>query len=342
MRALVFGSDGQDGYYLVRLLLKKGYQVYGAVRKKARYQQDVRLNEISEYQEIFADLTDFSSIINAIVESKPAEIYNLAGQSEIPVSWRQPSLTAEVNALGVVRILEAIRIVDSRIRFFQASSSEMFGSNRLLPLKEDSVMQPRNPYGTSKLFAHWSVGNYREQYGLFACSGILFNHESPMRGVEFVTRKVAKAAAGIKLGKIDVLRLGNIYAVRDWGHAEDYVRAMWMMLQQAQPKDFVIATGVGLTVKELTEEAFRTVDIKLVWEGSGMDETARDADSGRVVVQIDPQLYRNVRHDSIVGDPSRAREELGFFPEHSFTQIVSEIVLTDLKRLREAGQWKKS
>ena len=338
MRALVFGSDGQDGYYLVRLLLKKGYQVYGAVRKKARYQRDIRLNEIAEYQEIFADLTDFSSLINAIAESKPTEIYNLAGQSEIPVSWRQPSLTAEVNALGVVRILEAIRIVNPAIRFFQASSSEMFGSNHLIPLNEDSILKPRNPYGTSKLFAHWSVSNYREQYGLFACSGILFNHESPMRGIEFVTRKIAKAAAEIKLGKLDVIKLGNIYAVRDWGHAEDYVRAMWMMLQQPQPKDFVIATGVGHTVKEFAEEAFRMVDIELVWEGSGMEEMARNAETGNLVIQIDPQLYRHVKHDCIVGDPSRVKRELGFVPQHSFTQIIREIVMTDLKRLRESGQ----
>lgn len=335
MRALIFGSDGQDGYYLARFLLTQGYQVFGVVRKKTRYQQDTQLMSLENYHQIFADLTDFSSIISAIMEAQPDEIYNLAGQSEIPISWRQPSLTAEVNALGVVRILEAIRIVNQSIRFFQASSSEMFGNNRDIPLNESSALQPRNPYGTSKVFAHWTVGNYRTQYQLYACSGILFNHESPQRGPEFVTRKISKAVAEIKLGLRERLELGDIYAVRDWGHAADYVRAMWMMLQQPQPGDYVIASGVGHTVKEFAQIAFQTAGINLVWEGSGIGEVARDAATGNVVVKIDPKLHRNIADDRIVGNPTRAREELGFVPEYSFESLIEEIVLSDLKRLME-------
>lgn len=335
MRALIFGSDGQDGHYLVQFLLKQGYQVYGVVRKKARYQQDSALQGVTQYRQIFADLTDFTSIINAIMDAQPDEIYNLAGQSEIPVSWRQPSLTAEVNAIGIIRILEAIRIVNPVIRFFQASSSEMFGSNRNIPLDEKSVLQPRNPYGTSKVFAHWTVSNYRTQYNLFACSGILFNHESPQRGPEFVTRKIAKAVAEIKLGLRNRLSLGDIYAVRDWGHAADYVRAMWLMLQQPKPNDYVIASGVGHTVKEFAETAFRMVGITLVWEGSGIDEVARDMHTGKIVIEIDPKLHRNLADDRIVGNPIKAREELGFIPEYSFEQMVEEIVSADLNKLME-------
>lgn len=335
MRALIFGSDGQDGYYLVRFLLTQGYQVFGVVRKKTRYQQDAQLQNVSQYHRIFADLTDFSSIINAIMEAQPDEIYNLAGQSEIPVSWRQPSLTAEVNALGVIRILEAIRIEDPNIRFFQASSSEMFGSNRNIPLDENSILQPRNPYGTSKVFAHWTVGNYRSQYQLFACSGILFNHESPQRGPEFVTRKISRAVAEIKFGLRDSLELGDIYAVRDWGHAADYVRAMWMMLQQPQPRDYVVASGVGHTVKEFAQTAFQAAGITLDWEGTGIDEVARDASTGRVLIRIDPKLHRHIVDDRIVGDPTRVREELSFVPEYSFESLVEEIVLSDLNQLTE-------
>lgn len=335
MRALIFGSDGQDGYYLVRHLLKRSYQVYGIVRKKARNEQDVDLQHVAEYKQIFADLTDFASIVNAILEAEPEEIYNLAGQSEIPVSWRQPSLTAEVNALGVTRILEAIRLINPRIKFFQASSSEMFGDNRNLPLNENSALQPRNPYGTSKVFAHWIVNNYRNQYGLFACSGILFNHESLRRPPEFVTRKISKAVAELKLGREEPLQLGDIYSVRDWGHASDYVKAMWMMLQQQTPDDFIIATGQGHTVKEFAQTAFRSLDMEVVWQGEGVREIGLDAQSGKVLVQINPALCRNLLNDRIVGDPSKAKRLLGFSPTYSFEELVKELVCYDLNSLME-------
>lgn len=335
MRALIFGSDGQDGYYLVRHLLKQSYQVYGIVRKKARNERDVDLQHITEYKQIFADLTDFSSIVNAILEAEPDEIYNLAGQSEIPVSWRQPSLTAEVNALGVTRILEAIRLINPHIRFFQASSSEMFGDNYNLPLNEESVFRPRNPYGTSKVFAHWIVNNYRNQYGLFACSGILFNHESLRRPPEFVTRKISKAVAELYLGSNEPLQLGDIYSVRDWGHASDYVKAMRLILQQEKPDDFVIATGQGHTVKEFVQTAFQMLDMKLVWQGEGMQETGLDAQSGKLLVKINPALCRNLSNDCIVGDPSKAKRLLGFSPKYSFEELVEELVCYDLNSLME-------
>ncbi len=335
-RALIIGVDGQDGFYLTKFLLSRDYEVFGIVRKKSVYHQDVDDLKMSKcYHQIFADLTDFSSIMNAVSEAEPDEIYNFAGQSEIPISWRQPSLTAEVNALGVVRILETIRIINPQIKFFQASSSEMFGRNRNNPLDETSEFLPRNPYGTAKLFAHWSVENYRRQYGLFACSGILFNHESPRRGHEFVTRKITSAAAAISGGKQDLLELGDIYAVRDWGYAGDYVRAMWLMLQQDTPDDYVIATGKGRTVKDFVVTAFKAVGMPLYWEGNGMEETARDERTGKLVVRINPVFYRHIENDRLVGNPRKAETVLGFYPERSFEDMVSEIVKRDVFLLSE-------
>lgn len=333
--ALIFGSDGQDGYYLVKHLLECDYQVYGVMRKKTRCQQDDDLLATPRYHQLYADLMDLTSLINAISQSEPDEIYNLAGLSEIPISWIQPSLTAEVNAIGVTRLLEAIRILNPKIRFFQASSSEMFGDNQANPLNEKSNFCPRNPYGTAKVFAHWTVCNYRAHYGLYTCSGILFNHESPRRSPEFVTRKIAKAAAELKLGREEPLKLGDLYAVRDWGHAADYVRAMWMMLQQPSPDDYVIATGVGHTVKQFAQTAFQAVDIKLEWEGEGINEIARDAATGRVLIQIDPKLCRNLKEDRIVGNPAKIAESIGFRPTYTFEQLVAEIVNQDIKRLLE-------
>ena len=333
--AVIFGSDGQDGYYLVRHLLEQEYQVYGVMRKKTRYQQDNDLLANPRYHQLYADLMDLTSLINAIGQAKPEEIYNLAGLSEIPISWIQPSLTAEVNAIGVTRLLEAVRVLDPNIRLFQASSSEMFGDNPNNPLNEDSSFCPRNPYGTAKVFAHWTVSNYRAHYGLYACSGILFNHESPRRSPEFVTRKIAKAAAELKLGRQDALELGDLYAVRDWGHAADYVRAMWMLLQQPKPDDYVVATGVGHTVKEFAQTAFQAAGITLAWEGEGMDETARDAATGRLMIRVNPKLCRNVKDDRIVGDPAKITKTIGFKPTYTFEQMVAEIVNKDLERLLE-------
>lgn len=333
--AVIFGSDGQDGYYLVRHLLEQEYQVYGVMRKKTRYQQDNDLLANPRYHQLYADLMDLTSLLNAISQARPDEIYNLAGLSEIPISWVQPSLTAEVNAIGVTRLLEAIRILDPNIRFFQASSSEMFGDNPNNPLNEDSSFCPRNPYGTAKVFAHWTVSNYRAHYGLYACSGILFNHESPRRSPEFVTRKIAKAAAELKLGRQDALELGDLYAVRDWGHAADYVRAMWMLLQQPGPDDYVVATGVGHTVKEFAQTAFQAAGITLEWEGEGLDEIARDASTGRLMIQVNPKLCRNVKDDRIVGDPAKITGTIGFKPTYTFEQMVAEIVNRDLERLLE-------
>ncbi|WP_394961616.1 GDP-mannose 4,6-dehydratase [Candidatus Allofournierella merdavium] len=333
--AVIFGSDGQDGYYLVRHLLEQEYQVYGVMRKKTRYQQDNDLLANPRYHQLYADLMDLTSLINAIGQAKPEEIYNLAGLSEIPISWIQPSLTAEVNAIGVTRLLEAVRVLDPNIRLFQASSSEMFGDNPNNPLNEDSSFCPRNPYGTAKVFAHWTVSNYRAHYGLYACSGILFNHESPRRSPEFVTRKIAKAAAELKLGRQDALELGDLYAVRDWGHAADYVRAMWMLLQQPKPDDYVVATGVGHTVKEFAQTAFQAAGITLAWEGEGMDETARDAATGRLMIRVNPKLCRNVKDDRIVGDPAKITKTIGFKPTYTFEEMVAEIVNKDLERLLE-------
>ena len=333
--AVIFGSDGQDGYYLVRHLLEQEYQVYGVMRKKTRYQQDNDLLANPRYHQLYADLMDLTSLINAIGQAKPEEIYNLACLSEIPISWIQPSLTAEVNAIGVTRLLEAVRVLDPNIRLFQASSSEMFGDNPNNPLNEDSSFCPRNPYGTAKVFAHWTVSNYRAHYGLYACSGILFNHESPRRSPEFVTRKIAKAAAELKLGRQDALELGDLYAVRDWGHAADYVRAMWMLLQQPEPDDYVVATGVGHTVKEFAQTAFQAAGITLAWEGEGMDETARDAATGRLMIRVNPKLCRNVKDDRIVGDPDKITKTIGFKPTYTFEEMVAEIVNKDLERLLE-------
>lgn len=333
MKALIIGVDGQDGYYLQNYLHENGYEVFGVARKKSAPYHATAAEDETSYHQIYADLHDLSSLMNAVTEAEPDEIYNLAGQSEIPLSWRQPVLTAEVNALGVMRVLEAIRIIDPGIRFFQASSSELYGDSRDKICTEETPFKPRNPYGTAKLFAHNCVENYREKYGIYACCGILFNHESPRRGLTFVTRKITTSAARIYLGRQDVLELGNLDAVRDWGSAEDYVRAMWLMLQQEKAKDYVIATGEPHTVRDFVSTAFRTLGIALAWEGAGFEEVGRDKKSGRTLVRVNPALYRMPREDRIVGDPRRARAELGFRPAHTFESLVEEIVRSDLALL---------
>ncbi|SHI68740.1 GDP-mannose 4,6-dehydratase [Desulfofundulus thermosubterraneus] len=314
-RALITGITGQDGSYLAEFLLEKGYRVYGLVRRSSvgnlerikHLEKDLRL--------IPGDLTDQNSLIAALVEARPDEVYNLAAQSFVGVSWQQPVLTAQVTALGVTRMLEAIRTVNPRIRFYQASSSEMFGRAQETPQSEKTPFYPRSPYGVAKVYGHYITVNYRESYGLFACSGILFNHESPRRGLEFVTRKVSDGVARIKLGLAGELRLGNLDSRRDWGYAGDYVQAMWLMLQQDEPDDYVIATGETHSVRELVEIAF---------SHAGLD--------WQKYVVVDPRLYRPAEVDLLQGDYSKARSKLGWEPRVSFPELVRMMVDADLAR----------
>jgi GDPmannose 4,6-dehydratase len=316
MRALVTGITGQDGSYLAELLLEKGYDVVGMVRRSSTETFE-RIDHIRDrIRLVQADLLDQLSIITIIEEYRPQEVYNLAAQSFVPASWTQPVLTAEFDAVGVTRVLEAIRLVDKSIKFYQASSSEMFGKVQEVPQKETTPFYPRSPYGVAKVYGHFITVNYRESYGLHANSGILFNHESPRRGLEFVTRKVTDAAARIKLGQTDKVKLGNLQAQRDWGYAGDYVRAMWMMLQQPEPGDFVISTGETHSVEKLAKVAFECVDLDY-----------------RDYIEVDPALVRPAEVDMLVGDSSLARKKLGWEPRVSFEELIDMMVKADLERL---------
>ena len=316
-RALITGLTGQDGSYLADLLLEKGYEVYGVVRRSSTETFE-RIKHIQDRVAfVQADLTDQVSMIDAIDDVRPKEVYNLAAQSFVPTSWKQPILTADVTALGVTRVLEAIRIVDRSIRFYQASSSEMFGKVLEVPQSEQTPFYPRSPYGVAKAYGHFITVNYRESYDIFACSGILFNHESPRRGLEFVTRKVTDGVARIKLGLADELRLGNLDAKRDWGYALDYVDAMWKMLQQDQPDDFVISSGKMHTVRELCEAAFAHVDLDM-----------------NKYVAVDPKFYRPAEVQELLGDSSKAKKMLDWEPETSFEDLVKMMVTADLKRVQ--------
>ena len=317
-RALITGITGQDGSYLAEFLLDKGYEVHGMVRR-ASTESFERIGHLTDRLTLhLGDLLDQLSIIELVRSVRPHEVYNLAAQSFVPASWSQPLLTGEFTALGVTRVLEAIRLVDPSIRFYQASSSEMFGSVREEPQTETTPFYPRSPYGVSKVYGHWITVNYRESYGLFAVSGILFNHESPRRGREFVTRKVTEAAARIAAGKLDRLRLGNLDAQRDWGFAGDYVRAMWLMLQPEQPQDYVIATGVKHSVRELVERAFARV---------GLDPWR--------YVELDPNLVRPAEVNHLCGDARKARHELGWAPTVDFAQLVDMMVDADCQRVAD-------
>lgn len=316
-RALITGLTGQDGSYLADLLLEKGYEVYGVVRRSSTETFD-RIRHIQDRVTLVqADLTDQVSMIDAIDEIRPAEVYNLAAQSFVPTSWKQPILTADVTALGVTRVLEAIRVVDKSIRFYQASSSEMFGKVREVPQNEQTPFYPRSPYGVAKAYGHFITVNYRESYDIFACSGILFNHESPRRGLEFVTRKVTDGAARIKLGLADELRLGSLDAKRDWGYALDYVQAMWLMLQQDKAEDYVVSSGEMHTVRELCEVAFS-------YAGLDMNDH----------VVVDPAFYRPAEVHELLGDSSKAKKDLGWAPQTSFEDLVEMMVTADLKRVQ--------
>jgi GDPmannose 4,6-dehydratase len=314
--ALITGITGQDGSYLAEFLLAKGYRVFGLVRRNSTTYFERLAHFQDEIELLPGDLLDQNSLITAVRQSQPSEVYNLASQSFVPTSWNQPVLTGEFTALGVTRVLEAIRVVDPKIRFYQASSSEMFGMVREPIQNEQTQFYPRSPYGVAKLYGHWLTVNYRESYDLFACSGILFNHESPRRGLEFVTRKVSHAAARIKLGLQKTLKMGNLEAERDWGFAGDYVEAMWLMLQQPKPQDYVIATGVTRSVRDLVEVAFAHV---------GLDY--------RSYIEIDPALLRPAEVHHLRGDCSKATRELGWRPKTSFEQLVAMMVDADLSLL---------
>ena len=318
-RALITGITGQDGSYLAEFLLEKGYEVYGLVRRSSTVNFERIAHIQDQIQLVSGDLSDQNSLFYALEQSKPTEVYNLAAQSFVQTSWTQPILTGDVTALGVTRMLEAIRIFDKQIRFYQASSSEMFGKVQAVPQKEDTPLYPRSPYGVAKVYGHWATVNYRESYEMYAVSGILFNHESPRRGLEFVTRKVSDAVARIKLGLANEVRLGNLDAKRDWGFAGDYVRAMWAMLQQDQPDDYVISTGETHSVEQLVDVAFSHVGLR--WQD--------------FVVQ-DPRFMRPAEVDLLIGDASRAKAELGWEPEVSFQELVRMMVDADLERHHRA------
>ncbi|MGB8267268.1 MAG: GDP-mannose 4,6-dehydratase [Candidatus Velthaea sp.] len=315
--ALITGVTGQDGSYLAELLLEKGYRVVGMTRRSSTDVHERIQHIVDDIEFVSGDLLDQSSITTIVRDVKPDEVYNLASQSFVPTSWTQPVLTGEFTALGVTRVLEAVRAADRPIRFYQASSSEMFGKVQAVPQNEDTPFYPRSPYGVAKLYGHWITVNYRESYDLYAVSGILFNHESPRRGKEFVTRKISDGAARIKLGLAKELRLGNLDAQRDWGFAGDYVRAMWLMLQQDTPDDYVIASGQTHEVREFVRLAFEAVDLD--WE--------------RYVV-VDPRFYRPAEVDLLIGDPGKARTQLGWEPRVSFADLVAQMVRADLDRLR--------
>jgi len=339
-KALITGITGQDGAYLAELLLAKGYEVHGIKRRASLFNTD-RIDHL--YQDPHAvdvrlrlhygDLTDATNLIRIIQQVQPEEIYNLAAQSHVAVSFETPEYTANADALGALRLLEAIRILglDKRTRFYQASTSEMFGKVQETPQRETTPFYPRSPYGAAKLYAHWMTVNYREAYGLFACSGILFNHESPVRGETFVTRKVTRGLARIHEGLDDCLYLGNLDALRDWGHARDHVRAQWLMLQQSEPEDFVIATGEQHSVREFVEHAGVLLGYDIEWRGHGLAEQGLDRRSGRVLVRVDPRYFRPAEVDALLGDATKARTKLGWAPEVTFEQLVREMVDTDLE-----------
>lgn len=344
-KALITGITGQDGSYLAELLLSKGYFVYGLVRRSSVFNTERIDHLLKDYHEkgvqllrYYGDLTDSSSLHSLVYKLQPDEIYNLAAQSHVRISFDIPEYTADVVGLGTLRLLEAIRSYEShtgkKIKFYQASSSEMFGAS-LPPQSERTPFQPRSPYACAKVFAFNTTVNYREAYGVFAANGILFNHESPRRGATFVTRKVTKGVAAIKHGLADKIYLGNLDAKRDWGYAPEYVEAMWRMLQEPQPDDYVIATGETHSVREFVEEAFRHVGIEIIWEGKGLDEKGKDKKTGKILVEIDPIYFRAAEVHVLQGDPKKAKEKLGWEPKMTFRELTRIMVEADLKDLEK-------
>ena len=348
--ALITGITGQDGAYLAEFLIGKGYVVHGIKRRSSLFNTD-RIDHLYQDPHVgrprlilhYGDMTDSSSLVRVIQQVQPDEIYNLAAQSHVAVSFEEPEYTANSDALGALRMLEAIRILglERKSRFYQASTSELYGMVREMPQKETTPFYPRSPYAVAKLYAYWITVNYREAYGMYACNGILFNHESPVRGETFVTRKITRAMARIKLGLQDCLYLGNLGAMRDWGHAKDYVEMMWLMLQQEAPEDFVIATGVQYSVRQFVEVTAAELGIGIRWEGEGADEKGYD-ETGRCVVMVDPRYFRPTEVETLLGDATKAREKLGWTPRIGFRELVAEMVREDLKSAERDELVKKS
>ena len=342
-KALITGITGQDGAYLAELLLDKGYEVHGIKRRASSFNTD-RIDHLYKdpherdvrMRLHYGDLTDATNLIRIVQQVQPDEIYNLAAQSHVAVSFETPEYTANADALGSLRLLEAIRILglEKKTRFYQASTSEMFGKVQEIPQRETTPFYPRSPYGAAKVYAYWITVNYREAYGLYACNGILFNHESPVRGETFVTRKITRALAQISLGLQDCLYLGNIDSLRDWGHAKDFVIAQWLMLQQDQAEDFVIATGEQHSVREFVVRAGALLGMKIEWRGRGVDEEGIDTVTDKVIVRVDPRYFRPTEVDSLLGDANRARTRLGWTPKIGFDQLVSDMVAGDLEHAR--------
>ena len=343
-KALITGVTGQDGAYLSEFLLAKGYEVHGIKRRSSSFNTE-RVDHLYQdphethvrFRMHYGDLTDTSNLVRIIQQIQPDEIYNLGAQSHVQVSFEVPEYTADTDGLGTLRILEAIRILglEKKVRFYQASTSELFGKVQEIPQKETTPFYPRSPYACAKLYAYWITINYRESYSMYACNGILFNHESPIRGETFVTRKVTRAAARIKLGLQDKLYMGNIDSKRDWGFAGDYVELMWLMLQQDKPDDYVMATGVTKTVREFIVLAFKEVGIEIGWRGAGVEEVGFDKASGKVVVQIDPAYFRPAEVELLIGDPGKAKRELGWEPKVQLPELVSMMVKSDLKQAQK-------
>jgi GDPmannose 4,6-dehydratase len=336
-KALITGITGQDGAYLTRFLLDKGYEVYGAFRRSANLNlsglQYLQVDDKVNYLPL--ELLEFTNIYRAIERIKPDEIYNLGSQSFVALSFEEPIFTADVTALGCLRILEAIRAVKPDTKFYQASSSEMFGKVQAIPQNEKTPFYPRSPYAASKLFAHWITVNYRESYGIFACSGIFFNHESPLRGLEFITRKVTDGIARIKNGLQEKIIVGNLDAKRDWGYAQEYVEAMWLMLQQEKPDDYVVATGETHSIREFAENAFRYAGFDIVWKGKDIEEKGIDKKTGKTLIEVSPEFFRPAEVDILLGDYSKAKGKLGWQPRTKFQDLVSIMIEADIKRVKK-------
>jgi GDPmannose 4,6-dehydratase len=336
-KALITGIRGQDGAYLAQLLLKKGYEVYGADRRSGDSTM-WRLRELgieSDLKMIHMDLLELTNIIRVIEKIKPDEVYNLAAQSFVQTSFEQPIITTDINAMGVLRLLEAIRIIKPKTKFYQASSSEMFGKVQETPQTENTPFYPRSPYGISKVFGHWTTINYRESFKMFTCSGIAFNHESPLRGLEFVTRKITYGVAKIKKGLQDKIVLGNLDAKRDWGYAQDYVDGMWRMLQQKRPDNYILATGESHSVKEFVENTFMAADYNIRWIGEGRNIKGKDKITGKILVEVSPEFYRPAEVDILTGWPEKAKKELGWNAETKFEDLVTMMVEADMKRIEK-------
>jgi GDPmannose 4,6-dehydratase len=349
-RALITGVTGQDGAYLAEFLLKKGYEVHGIKRRASSFNTD-RIDHLYQDPHVshrqfilhYGDLSDSTNLIRIVQEVQPDEIYNLGAQSHVAVSFESPEYTADTVGLGALRILEAIRIagLEKKTRFYQASTSELFGEVQEIPQKETTPFYPRSPYAAAKLYAYWITVNYREAYGMYACNGILFNHESPVRGETFVTRKITRALARISLGLQDCLYLGNMNALRDWGHAKDYVEMQWLMLQQDEPDDFCIATGVQYSVRDFCNAAYAHLGKTIRWDGEGVDEKGYDAETGECIVAVDPRYFRPTEVETLLGDPSKAKQKLGWEPKITFEEMVHEMMEHDLELAKRDALVKK-